>query len=75
MDSDTFAAVKVEEDKNPKYTEAFSMLRKRKEKFMLTMNDDYIDQVESETESEDEVKANIHEMMYRSNVQTKSLFS
>ena len=39
------------------------------------MNDDYIDQVESETESEDEVKANIHEMMYRSNVQTKSLFS
>ena len=51
------------------------MLRKRKEKFMLTMNDDYIDQVESETESEDEVKANIHEMMYRSNVQTKSLFS
>lgn len=75
MDSDTFAAVKVAEDKNPKYTEAFSMLRKRKDKFMLTMNDDYIDQVESETESEDEVKANIHEMMYRSNVQTKSLFS
>ena len=39
------------------------------------MNDDYIDKVESETESEDEVKANIHEMMYKSNVRTKSLYS
>ena len=75
MDSETFAAVKVEEDKNPKLTEAFSMLRRRKDKFMLTMNDDYIDKVESETESEDEVKANIHEMMYKSNVRTKSLYS
>ena len=37
------------------------------------MNDDFIDKVESETESEDEVKANIHEMMYKSNVQTQSL--
>ena len=38
------------------------------------MNPDYTDKVESETESEDEMKANIHEMMYRSNVQTKSLY-
>lgn len=75
LDSETFAAVKEKEDKNPKLTEAFSMLRRRKDKFMLTMNDDYIDKVESETESEDEVKANIHEMMYKSNVRTKSLYS
>ena len=75
MDSNTFAKVVQEEDRNPRFTNAYSMLRSRKEKFMLTMNDDFIDKVESETESEDEVKANIHEMMYRSNVQTKSLFS
>ena len=50
------------------------MLQKRKENFMLTLNNDYIEKVESETESEDEVKAQIHEMMYKSNVQTKSLY-
>lgn len=73
LDSNTFAKVVQEEDRNPRFTNAYSMLRSRKEKFMLTMNDDFIDKVESETESEDEVKANIHEMMYKSNVQTQSL--
>ena len=50
------------------------MLQKRKENFVLTLNNNYIEKVESETESEDEVKVQIHEMMYKSNVQTKSLY-
>ena len=74
LDSDTFAEIVQEKDKNPSFTRAYGVLRKRKENFMLTMNPDYTDKVESETESEDEMKANIHEMMYRSNVQTKSLY-
>ena len=40
----------------------------------MSKDNDYIEKVESETESEDEVKAQIHEMMYKSNVQTKSLY-
>ena len=46
----------------------------RNEKFLLTMRDDLIDQLESESEPENEVNTKIHEMMYKSNAQTKSLY-
>ena len=54
MDSDTFGEIKAEVDKNPRYTAAYSMLRKRKDQFFLTMNDGLLEEVDKESADEDE---------------------
>ena len=52
-EGDLFGEVKGKQDRNPKYTRAYQTLSRRSNSFMLTMNENMIEE-DSDTEDEDQ---------------------
>ena len=74
MPDGDFEAIVDDQDQNPKYTQAYKMLSKRKDKFLLTMDDDMVVSEESFDEKENEQFNTIHETMFRTQSKTNALF-
>ena len=73
LDDDNFAEI-VHFDPNPKFTAAYTSLRKRSTNFILTMNEDMIETEDESASSDDEVQQTIHELVHKSNTLTKTLY-
>ena len=64
-----------EEDMNPRYTQSYKMLSKRKNLFLLTMDDGMIGSDDDSSDGKENEQLNqIHEMIHRCQSRTNSLY-